>query len=72
VDLGRLDRGRPPGRSYISCIFEAILFINGAIKSATLLAHAVFAGVNSSSSPSEIKNSSVVNKLRNATIHSEP
>jgi len=27
---------------YISCIFEAEFFINGAIKSAALLAHAVF------------------------------
>jgi len=51
----------------ISCIFEAKFFINGPIKSATLLAHAVFAGVNSSSRPSEIKNSAAIDKLRNAT-----
>jgi len=30
---------------YISCIFEAKFFINGAIKSTTLLAHVFFASV---------------------------
>jgi len=37
--------------AYSSCIFEAKFFINGAITSATLLAHAVFASVNSSRRP---------------------
>jgi len=50
---------------YISCIFEAKFFINGAIKSAFLLAHAAFASVTSSSRPSETKNSAVIDKLRN-------
>ena len=43
--------GQSYATKYISCIFEAKFFINGAIKSATLLAHAVFASVNSSSRP---------------------
>ena len=47
---------------YIICIFEATFFIHIAIKSATLLAHAVFARVSSRSRPSEIKNSAVVDK----------
>jgi len=56
-------------RSPISATPE-LLFINGAVKSATLLAHSVFASVSSSSSPSEIKNSALVDKLRNATTTS--
>ena len=59
----------PSGQSHatcITCIFEAKFFINGAIKSATLLAQCSFASVNSSSTPSEIKNSAVIEKLRNA------
>jgi len=44
---------------YISCIFEAKFFTNGAIKSVTLLAHAAFGSVYSS----EIKNSVAVSKL---------
>ena len=54
---------------YISCISADKFFINDAIKSATLLAHAVFASVHSSR-PSQIKNSAVVDKLRNATTTS--
>jgi len=53
---------------HISCISEAKFVINGAIKSATLLAHAAFASVNSNSTPSDIKNSAVVDKLRNAIL----
>jgi len=34
---------------YISCILKAKFFVNGAIKSATLLAHAVLAAVNNNS-----------------------
>jgi len=58
---------------YISYMFEANLFINGDIKSVTLLEHAVFACVNSSSRPSTIKNSTVVDKLHSALLshHSE-
>jgi len=37
---------------YISCIFGSQFFINSAVKSATLLAHAVFASISSSSRPS--------------------
>ena len=39
--------GRPADHAtkYISYIFEAKFFINGAVKSATLLAHAVFTSV---------------------------
>jgi len=53
---------------YISCIFEAKFFINGAIRSAILLAHAAFASVNSSSRPSETKNSSVESMTNCATL----
>ena len=53
---------------YIRCITEAKFFINCATKSATLLAHAVFASVNSSSRPCEIKNSAVVDKMRTVTL----
>ena len=40
--------GQSQATKYISCIFEAKFFIDGGMKSATLLAHAVFASVNSS------------------------
>jgi len=59
--------GQIQAMRYISCIFEAKFFINCAIKSVTLLAHAVFVSANSSSRPSESKNSAVVDKLRNAS-----
>jgi len=60
--------GQSQATKYISCIFEAKFFINCATKSATLLAHAVFASVNSSSRPCEIKNSAVVDKMRTVTL----
>jgi len=41
-----------------------------AVKSAILLAYEIFASVSSSSRPSEIKNSAVVDKRRNASITS--
>ena len=45
--------------TYINCIFEAKFFINGAVKSVTLLAYAVFASVNSSNRlrPRDVKQS---------------
>jgi len=48
-------------------LVEAKIFINGA--TSTLLAHAVFASVNSSR-PSEVKNSADTDKLQNATTTS--
>ena len=59
--------GQSQTTKYISCIFEAKFFINGALKSAILLAHAAFDSVNSSSRASETKNSAVDDKLPNAT-----
>jgi len=59
--------GSGQATNYISCTFEAKFFINGAPKSATLLAHAVFASVSSTGSSieaSDTKNSAVVDKLR--------
>jgi len=47
-------------------MFEAKFFINGAVKSAFLLAHAAFASVISSR-PIETKNSAVNDKMRNVT-----
>ena len=41
--------GQSQATKYISCIFEAIFFITGGVKSPTLLTHVVFASVNSSS-----------------------
>ena len=52
--------GQSQATKYISCILKPFY---GAIKPATLLAHTVFASVNDSSTPSEIKNSAVVDKL---------
>jgi len=42
--------GQSHATKYIGCIFEVKSFTNGAIKSATSLAHAVFASVKGSSS----------------------
>jgi len=41
--------GQIQATKFSSCVFDAKFFIKDAVKSATLLAHAVFASVNSSS-----------------------
>ena len=51
--------GQSEVTKYISCIFKAEFFINGAIKSAVLFSHAVVDSVISK--PNEIK---IVGKLR--------
>ena len=50
-------------------ILKRIFFINGAIESGTVLAHAAFASVNSSSKlrPGETKNSVSMTNCRNVT-----
>jgi len=49
-------------------VFEPNFFTNGAIKSVTLLAHAVFASVNSSSRPSEVRSRTHQSLTNHATL----